>query len=134
MSGAYSQQLLALSLDDRPNDCPRKIFWDDLSACIDTWLQNWEQLVLMGDWNSTDDSTRQWFHNKGLVDPHFTEHGPTLPPTYQRSSNGPIDGMYVSPGLASSTCGYLAFGKLAGDHRAIWMDIPRLPVFGFKNT
>ena len=40
--------------------------------------------------------------------------------------------MYVSPGLASSKCGYLAFGKLAGDHRAIWVDVPQLPVFGFK--
>jgi hypothetical protein len=131
-SGAYSQQLLALSLDNQPDQCPRKVFWDDLSLCIDMWLQKGEQLVIMGDWNSDDVSTRQWFHNKGLVDPHFDAHGPDLPPTYQRSSQGPIDGIYISPGLTASRSGYLAFGKLAGDHRAIWIDIPRMSIFGFK--
>ena len=131
-SGAYAQQLLALSLDEHPDDCPRKVFWDDLSSNIDGWLQNGEQLVIMGDWNSEDTSTRKWFQDKGLVDPHYKDHGPNLPPTYQRSSNGPIDGMYISPSLIASKSGYLAFGKLPGDHRAIWVELPRLSIFGFR--
>ena len=131
-SGAYSQQLIALALDGRPDECPRKVFWDDLAFNIDRWTQNGEQLVIMGDWNSDDESTRKWFEDKGFVNPHYEEHGPTLPATYQRSSSGPIDGIYVSPSLTTTKCGYLAFGKLPGDHRALWIELPRMAIFGFK--
>ena len=131
-SGTYSQQLLALSLDGNTDECPRNVFWDDLSSNIENWLQSGEQLVIMGDWNSEDDSTRKWFEDKGLVNSHYDIHGPNLPKTYQRSSHGPIDGIYVSPGLIVSKGGYLAFGKLPGDHRGIWIEVPRMAVFGFR--
>ena len=38
--------------------------------------------------------------------------------------NASIDGIFVSPHLRATAAGYLSFGKLMGDHRGLWMDLP----------
>ena len=62
----------------------------------------------------------------GLKEACTDRHGPSAPPTYNRSSH-PIDGIYVSESLLGSRCGYLKFEY---DHRGLFLDVQMNHVFG----
>ena len=47
--------------------------------------------------------------------------------------NSSIDGIFVSPHLWATAAGYLSFGKLMGDHRGLWMDLPVELLFGYNH-
>jgi hypothetical protein len=60
-------------------------------------------------------------------------HGRQAPSTYRRnSSNTPIDGIWMSPGLSILRGGYLSFDQLflGTDHRGIWVDVSFVTAFG----
>ena len=51
----------------------------------------------------------------------------TAYPNTSQCGSKPIDGIWVSPTLQFSRCGYLPF---TFDHRGIWIDIPQAIAFG----
>ena len=112
---------------------PIKCFWEDFWAMIDECIQNGEQLIIAGDWNTDvrkEDFTNR-FLDRNLV-PAITEsHGKNGPETYNRGSN-PIDEIFISANLDISACGYLEHGINCSDHRPIWIDIVKTSALGSK--
>jgi hypothetical protein len=69
----------------------------------------------------------------GLVDIIQRRHPSQTPPiTCNRSSQGPIDAIFVPHHFGCWRGGYLAFDYLEGDHRGIWCDIPVEFILGYK--
>ena len=86
----------------------------------------------MGNWNQQGKDTDKWFDSIGLTNGHGNlDHSKPMPPTYQHSTKGPIDGIYLSPTIQVLIGGYLSFQKLAGDHRGLFLDIPTTTLIGY---
>ena len=112
---------------------PRERFVMDLTPEIETWMNDNEQLIVMGDLN-TDvraDTVEEW-RNLGLteaISSRFTDPPPTFNQTKQLSR--PIDGIWVSAGLDILKSGYLAFEEgCPSDHRLVWIDLDFEQIFG----
>ena len=89
----------------------------------------------MGDFDSEYSVLRDWTLDLGLLDIIGKQHGyESAPQTHQhtRSKNSPIDCMFASAQISSALSGFLAFGKLDGDHRGLWADIPKMLLLGCK--
>ena len=60
-------------------------------------------------------------------------HGQAAPPTVNKpTSTYPVDGIFTTPGISASQCGYLPFGEgiYGGDHRMLWVDLTLNTAFG----
>ena len=123
----YSQQLRVLQED------PTARFWKDLSRMIIQWHSVGEQVVVSGDWNEdvTSPQIQEWLELVGLKDLILPSHDSTPPPTYQRGRDT-IDGIFGSKSINSFRSGFLGFGDIPGDHRALWVDIPNTGILGYK--
>ena len=87
---------------------PIKAFWDDLGKELDNWIQQDEQIILCGDWNTdiTNPEITTFMEARGLQEPILYRHGKYPPPTYHRGSHN-IDGIFVSPTFLGIKRGYL---------------------------
>jgi hypothetical protein len=83
-----------------------------------------KQIVLMGDFNSEYGDLREWMMDLGLLDIIGKKHG------YNRSKPAPIDCIFTSANMEGLSSAFLSFGKLVGDHRGLWVDIPKHTLFG----
>ena len=132
---AYSQQLTYMANHkaniDSSITCPRQLFGNDLSEMLDSLVNQGQQIILSGDFNSEYADLCSYMLQYGLTDLIAEKHG-DCPKTYNRSKNAPIDIIFGSSHLQAKKCGYLSFGMLAGDHRGIWIDIPKYQLFGYN--
>ena len=62
-------------------------------------------------------------NGNGCIDILNNKYG-TCPITYQRSHKDPIDCCFGDPAMKIRRGEYLPFGRLIGDHRGRWIDIP----------
>ena len=127
MNTVYEQHLAHLK------ENPIRAFWKDLANDIATWQKHGEQLILSGDWNEDVAGTnlKTWMGTFGLREAITTMHSSKPPPTFQRGSHA-IDGIFVSPNIDVYRSGYLGFGEVPGDHRAIWIDVRQKSILGYK--
>lgn len=87
----------------------------------------------MGDFNANYHDLRQWMASLGLVDIIDQRHGcESLPITCKKSNSSPIDAISGASHMAAYRCGFLKFGTLGGDHRGLWLDIPKRTLFRCK--
>ena len=130
---AYAQQLvyIANNRSSIPDDitCPRQLFGYDLSLFLSQLNDQGVKIVLMGDFNSDYPKLEHWMSVHGLFDVVKETHGP-CPITYNRSSRDPLDAIFASAHIVSRNNGFLSFGRLAGDHRGVWADIPEILIYG----
>ena len=131
---AYSQQLtyMARNKDKFPPNitCPRQLFGHDLSEFISS-KQDQYQIIVAGDFNSSYDELTDYMLQLGLQDMISKQHG-RGPVTYQRSADSPIDRIFGSVSLKARHSGFLSFGRLSGDHRGIWVEIPKFLIYGYN--
>lgn len=131
---AYAQQLtyITRNKDKIPNniDCPRQLFGHDLRSLIES-KQDSHQILLCGDFNSGYDDLTDYMLELGLQDVIAKQHG-RGPITYQRSADSPIDRIFGSVSLKARHSGFLSFGRLSGDHRGIWIEIPKILLYGYN--
>lgn len=131
----YTQHLtyIAQNRDDLPEyiTCPRQLFGFDLGNLLTSMNAKGNQLIIMGDFNSSYKELNNWMLNYGLTDIIASRHG-KCPTTYNRSKSEPLDVVFASPHILSQRSGYLSFGRLSGDHRGIWLDIPKLLILGYN--
>lgn len=114
-------------------DTPRKLFGHDLKTTILKLQSLGHQVWVMGDFNAEYPELRTWMANLGLVDMIGQRHGcDSLPITCKKSNKFPIDAIFGPSHMAAFRCGYLKFGTLGGDHRGLWLDIPKRALFGCK--
>ena len=115
---------------------PRQLFLDDLDALLKEAYAAGDQILLALDANEP----QLWSPGNPLdalaapydmTNLHFVRHDrASAPPTHNRGSR-PIDAMFGSTASLQGGCGgYCPFGEAPGDHRALWLDIPLLDVFG----
>ena len=102
--------------------CPRAIFIVDILKEVQAWLEEGDQIVIGIDANEDVRTGKlaNAFRDEGLIEVCTASHGQNGPTTYDRGQR-PIDGIFVTSTLLSSSCGYLPFKF---DHRALWIDIP----------
>jgi hypothetical protein len=127
---AYSQLATAhhLARDHRE---PLAAFDQDLATLLDSWSGTNFHIIVMMDANH--DVLAPAHHRIGVLTEVCTyRHGANGPPTISWGQKA-IDGIWVSPALLSSQCGYLSFGEgTRSDHRALWIDLP-MSIFGGSN-
>ena len=123
----YNQQLRELQED------PTARFWTDLGAQLLEWQSNGDQVIIGGDWNEyiRNINLTEWMALFQMKEAITTLHTHPPPPTYHRGSQA-IDGIFVSESVGATRAGYLGFGELPGDHRAIWMEVPTKHIIGYK--
>jgi exonuclease III len=127
---AYIQHTLHYARIGKTGD-PRDILMDELAEEIIKWTNNGEQMIIVGDFNTGDKTTRQsqqsfwapWLRKTSLIDVHKSrlDNRVNLPSTHERGSV-PIDYIFASPSLMIRRAGFLPFAKFPGDHRAIWVE------------
>ena len=130
----YSQHLTYMSenvASNLPTICPRQLFGIDLKSAIEEKVRDGHQMIIMGDFNSHYNGLTNWMMNVGLIDIHHNSFGPG-PITHTRSKSEAIDRVFVSPHLQMAKGGFLSFSKLMSDHRGLWMDIPKILLFGYN--
>jgi len=87
----------------------------------------------MGDFNSEYKDLRAWMLDMGLLDVIGQRHGTdNVPRTYTRSKDSPIDCVFASAHIVCLAGSFLASGRLLGDHRGVWLDIPKHLLLGCK--
>ena len=106
-------------------------FWKDFMEEVDEWLEQGDQLVIAGDWNS-DVRKRNFLEKlkqRNLWPAITGMHGTEGPGTFHNGSV-PIDEIFISPSLKITGCGYMEHGINIGDHRPIWIDISKSSALG----
>jgi exonuclease III len=128
----YSQQQqVLLSKGIKTN--PISIFWTDFWEMVDKSIEEGEQLIIGGDWNTDirDEEFLQKFQERKIIPSIISRHGKKGPETYHRGSV-PIDEIFISKNISITKCGYLQHGINCSDHRAIWIDLNKISVLGSK--
>ena len=106
-------------------------FWKDFMEEVDEWLEQGDQLVIAGDWNS-DVRKRNFLEKlkqRNLWPAITGIHGTEGPGTFHNGSV-PIDEIFISPRLKITGCGYMEHGINIGDHRPVWIDISKSSALG----
>jgi exonuclease III len=118
---------------------PREAFLEDLSAMIQQWTTEGDQIILGGDFNQDTcaDTLVNWRETAGLIDAH-RELFPDLPTVATCRSNSnqqQIDALWTSPGLDLIDGGFTGFQEYdmgSADHRILWIDISDESIYGFQ--
>jgi len=118
--------------DDRK---PRTAYKADLLKEIIKWTKEKDQVLLMIDWNEDvrAEPMTKWLQEAGMWEIILERHGQAAPPTVNKpTSTYPVDGIFATPGILASRCGYLPFGEgvYNGDHRMLWIDLTFNTAFG----
>ena len=134
LGSTFVQQLIymANNKDILPEvDCPRQLFGIDIREEIETFANKGHNIIVMGDFNSNYQDLSSWMVDVGLTDLINHRHG-KCPITHTRSLDKPLDVIFGSPNFKIAKGGFLPFQKLLSDHRGIWIDIPKIFIFGYK--
>ena len=111
---------------------PRTQFWIVMNTEILKWIHQVEQIILVGDCNSEASEVKTWMETKGLTNIIFNLHRYSDDSiTHQRSKDWRIDGIYCSDPLVANREVFLSFGRLLGDHQALWIEINGKMLLGF---
>ena len=132
----WSQHLAYFnSLNDpawQSNADPRQRLFDDLSASMEEWINDGDQLLVMGDWNGDvrDSDLTEFFAKHSMHEALMDRHGECAPATCNMGSS-PIDGIWATSSLEISGGGYFNFeAGLPGNHRTLWLDLTYMQALG----
>jgi exonuclease III len=124
----HRQYLLAKDIDI----CPRQAFFDDLDKELQTWFDEGDQIIIMGDFNEDVRSRhiKNFFGKYGMTEMILRKHGQDAPNTYC-GGTVPIDGIFVTANIIPVQCGYTAVNwGTTCDHRLLWADLSVDMLFG----
>ena len=130
-NSTYNQQLryfVAKGIDK----CPRQIWLEDMERFIKEKQTKGHQIILLADMNEDveEDMMIGWARKvklKEVVSKTTSEKVAT-----HNKGSAPIDGIFLSYTLSATRAGYFPFGSIQSDHRALWVDIERDLILGFK--
>jgi hypothetical protein len=110
--------------DDRE---PRQAFLKDLKKNVAKWIEMGDQVLVCGDLNHNVLSPKivSMFQELQMTNLIFDKHDESnAPSTYYRNEEGQIvDGMWGTPGLQATQCGYLRPEEFAGNNSLLWIDV-----------
>ena len=115
---------------------PIAAFYEDLKAELKTWINDGDQVVVMGDFNEDVRGSHlaDFFGDDDLKlrEVIIEKHGDEGPETCIRNeSKIPIDGIFCTPGLSILAGGYLPYHDgPKSDHRFLWIRMAVQIAFG----
>jgi hypothetical protein len=114
--------------------CPRHAFLADLSDELKKFLDLGDHIIILIDGNSNmkgSDLSRA-FTQLSLSEAILGRHGTVGPATHKRNSTQtPIDGIWVSPGIQIERGGYFEYDEvIPSDHCYLWVDLSFTVAFG----
>jgi hypothetical protein len=127
---AYFNSLSDPAWQDNPD--PRQRLFDDLSSAMNEWIEDGDQLLVMGDWNGDvrDLDLTAYFAKHSMHESLLDRHGECAPATCNMGSS-PIDGIWSTSSLEITGGGYLNFEQgLPGNHRTLWLDLTYMQALG----
>jgi exonuclease III len=122
----WSQHKVYLQSNNDDRD-PCDAFLEDLRTHIEQWVKEGDQILIGGDLNHQVLSRKVIelfgeFHMKNLIFERHSTHN--APSTYYLHEEGRIvDGLWGTPGLVATRCGYLRPETFPGNHSLLWADI-----------
>ena len=131
---AQHQRYLQSINDDRD---PRTAFMEDFEQELQEWLTSGDHIVVGGDLNQDvlHAEIRSVFERNGMCNVIDARHNLTNAPATFMFGNTVIDGLWATPGVQVSKCGFFAPGDGApGDHSLLWMDVAYESVLGKSPT
>ena len=107
--------------------CPRVKFREDLFDLLKQWRENGDKLILLMDANENLESgpiERMLKHPDLNMEDIISKRSNTDGPATFIRGQRQIDGAWATKDIKISAAGFLPFNFGAGDHRAIFVDIP----------
>ena len=136
--GSVWQQQIAGLQQDNDDRNPRQAFLEDFEKQIQEWLEDGDQLIIGGDINESvfKGRVQKLFEKYFLRNIIFSEHEPIdVPKSYYRTADERvIDGLWCTPGIRVTRCGYLAPQDFFGNHSLFWADVTYNSALGHKST
>jgi hypothetical protein len=122
----WSQQKTYLQNRNDDRD-PRKAFMEDLKSHIQQWIDDGDQVMVCGDLNHDvfSKTVGSLFESLNMTNLIYDKHDPSdAPSTYFLNEEGKVvDGIWGTPGLKATRCGYLRPEEFPGNHSLLWIDI-----------
>ena len=109
----------------------RQLFGIDLRQTLTNKIEQYHNILVMGDFNSEYPNLKKWMQDLGLVDLIAQRHG-ACPKTHIRSKDAPIECIFGSAHFNIARGGFLSFTKLLSDHRGVWVDFPKFLLYGYN--
>ena len=130
----FTQQKQALRANDIEK-CPIHQLKEDLCSQVDDWLQNGDQVIVMGDFNDNvkepaSNGLISMLSNLGLREVILERHSKKRAPRTYAHSTKIIDGIFASPTIVIRKGGYSELTHGASDHRLLWIDLDTDKIFG----
>ena len=124
-------------LQDKDDDrSPRKAFLEDFEQELEKWIAAGDQIIVGGDVNESvhHHSIHGMFSRNSLHNLLFANHDSTdAPNTYFRNKQDKvIYGIWATPGIVATRCGYTDPNLSPGGHSTFWADIPYASALGHR--
>ena len=124
-------------LQDKDDDrFPRKAFLEDFEQELEKWVAAGNQIIVRGEVNEsvTHHSIHGMFTRNSLQNLLFANHDSTdAPNTYFRNKQDKvIDGIWATPGITATQCGYTDPNSSPGGHSTFWADITYESALGHR--
>jgi len=120
------QQHLRFGYKQKNTTCPNAQFLQDLTAKVQQWQSEGNEVIIMADMNEdvTSKAIQQFCKDTQLVEAIKQLHGPAKVPTHQWGSTA-IDSIFIPAAIqAELKGGFLQLGEVTiSNHRAVWLDI-----------
>lgn len=128
---AQQKQYMQTVNDDRD---PRTAFLEDFEQELQSWLAKGDHVIVGGDLNQkvSHQVIQDIFARHGLVNVIGTKHDMSEAPATFMYGSKVIDGLWATPGIQVSECGYFAPGDISGDHSLLWMDVSYESALGHR--
>jgi len=125
------------SRQDKDDDrSPRKVFLADFEQELEKWIAAGNQIIVGGDVNELvhHHSIHGMFSRNSLQNLLFANHDSTdAPNTYFRNKQDKvIDGIWATPRIIATRCGYTDPNSSPGGHSTFWADITYASALGHR--
>ena len=122
-------------LQDQDDDrTPRKAFLEDFEKALKKWIADGDQVIVGGNVNEAVNhhSIQGMFARQTMRNLLFDKHDPEdAPNTYYRNKQDKvIDGIWATPGIQATRCGYTNPNDSPGGHSMLWADITYASALG----
>ena len=132
----HTQQLRHLRRINRESETVSEAFIKDLEILLSSWIEMGDHVIVGMDANQDirDDTINDMFNRLGMSETILNKHKHRSPPATcnKNKTRTPIDGIWATNGIQPTQAGYLPYGNIDSDHRALWMDVAYETVYGFK--
>ena len=110
--------------------CPIENLKNEFLLAVEKWQDTGERIIICADINE-DIGTSKFVADLELMGIFSVmEKHNHKPPATQNRGSVSIDGIFISKTLRTFACGYSDFGDGPGDHRTVFVDIPKIDLEG----